>query len=235
MELNQLNIYVEGNGQAMILLHGWGQNYKMMEPIYECFKKQYRVCNLDLPGFGYSQELEKAYTIHDYVDTIKAVVKEYELENPIIIAHSFGARIAFYYASLFPVSYLVLTGAAGVKPIRHWDYYIKVYTYKLLKKMHLSFIMGSSDYRQANEVMKRTLVNIVNEEALDVIDKIKVPILLVWGEEDTQTPLYMAHKMMETNQNCSLIIFEKDDHFAYYHQMSRFIQVCEVALKGANL
>lgn len=234
MDLKKLNIFVEGNGKPMLLLHGWGQNYQMMEPIYEAFKKEYRVCNLDLPGFGMSADLEKAYTIYDYVNVIKEVVRFYELDNPIIIAHSFGARIAFYYASMFPVRYLIVSGAAGIKPKRHMDYYIKIYTYKLLKKMHLSFVMGSEDYKRANANMKKTLVHVVNEDASEVIPKIQVPILLVWGEKDEQTPMYMADKILSLNKNATLVVFENEDHFAYYHQMRRFIKVCEVALKGCE-
>lgn len=43
---------IKGNGRAVILLHGWGQNMEMMRPIQDHLAKRYRVLNLDLPGFS---------------------------------------------------------------------------------------------------------------------------------------------------------------------------------------
>lgn len=234
MKVNELNVFVEGKGQAMILLHGWGCDHTLMEPIYDHFKDHYKVCNLDLPGFGVNQKLDHAYTIYDYVVVLKNIVQTYHLNNPIIIAHSFGCRIAFHYAALFPCRFLILTGAAGIKPRRTPKYYAKVYFYKMIKSMGISISMGSKDYKEADPLLRRTLVHVVNDDCSSDIKKIKCPILLVWGEEDYETPLWMAEKIQTLNENASLISFEKDDHFAYYHQMSRFLKICEIALKECD-
>ena len=45
-----------GQGDGVILLHGWGQDMWMMRLIQNELKDHYRVVNLDLPGFGESDE-----------------------------------------------------------------------------------------------------------------------------------------------------------------------------------
>lgn len=234
MNLDDLNIYVEGKGQAMILLHGWGMSSQMMDPLFQHFKKQYRVCNLDLPGFGESKEPPFAFTIYDYVNVLKDIIRKYELVDPIIIAHSFGARIAFHYAALFPVRFMIITGGAGLRPVRDFDYYFHVYLFKLLCFLHIDNNMGSSDYKNASAIMRSTLVKVVNEDASKDIAKIECEMLLVWGEKDKETPLWMANKICQLNEAATLVIFKEDDHFAYYHQMNRFIKVCECALEGGE-
>lgn len=226
-----MNIKIEGAGQPMILLHGWGANMKLMDPLYEYFKKQYLVCNVDLPGFGKSKEPEKAYTIYDYVKVVREIVIQYDLENPIFIAHSFGARIAFIYASLYKCAYLIITGGAGIKPHRSMDYYLKIYAYKILNYLQIENQLGSKDYQKASPIMRKTLVNVVNEKIDENIKKIDCTILLVWGEKDEETPLYMAKEILKLNTQSSLIVFEEEDHYAYYHQIHRFISVCEYALE----
>lgn len=234
MNLDDLNILVEGEGQPMILLHGWGMNYKMMDPLFQYFKHKYKVCNLDLPGFGESKEPPFAFSIYDYVNVLKDIIRKYDLKEPIIIAHSFGARIAFHYASLFPVKYMIITGGAGIKPIRDFDYYFKVYLFKILRFLHVENDLGSSDYKNASEIMRGTLVKVVNDDAKAAIEKIETEMLLVWGDKDKETPLWMANKICELNDNATLVTFKNDDHFAYYHQMNRFIKVCECVLEGEN-
>lgn len=234
MDLENINMYIEGEGQAMLLLHGWGMSHQMMEPLYAHFKNEYKVCNLDLPGFGESALPPYAYCIEDYVNVIRKIIKQYDLDNPIIIAHSFGARIAFYYAALFPVKQLIITGGSGIRPPRTFDYYFKVYLFKTLRLFHIKNDLGSDDYKNASEVMRHTLVKVVNEDASDEIAKITCPLFLVWGEKDKETPLWMAHKIEQLNDNATLVVFKEDDHFAYYHQMHRFIKICEHVLEGGK-
>jgi pimeloyl-[acyl-carrier protein] methyl ester esterase len=53
-------VYVEkaGTGPAMVLLHGWGMNSGVWESVAAGFTDRYRVHRVDLPGFGYSEEVE---------------------------------------------------------------------------------------------------------------------------------------------------------------------------------
>lgn len=241
--INDLNINFEhkGNkGKDVILLHGWGQNTVMMDYIASFLANHFNVYNIDLPGFGKSDEPKEAMSVEDYVEFLREFILNNGIKNPILIGHSFGCRIALFYAYKYEVYKMVLTGAAGVKPKRGVDWYIKTYTYKTGKMLLKPFKglseklqknAGSEDYKNASTVMKGTLVKAVNFDITPYLKDIKPETLLVFGEKDEATPLYQGKIMEDKMPNAALVVFENDDHFAYFHQGDRFNRVLEAFLK----
>ena len=55
--------YGNKKGKEVVLLHGWGQNIEMMDPIGKALSKDFHITILDLPGFGNSSEPTYGYTI----------------------------------------------------------------------------------------------------------------------------------------------------------------------------
>ena len=102
MQVDGICCHVEcsGEGQGVVLLHGWGQNCSMMRLVQRELEDRYRVVNLDLPGFGDSVPLKKPMSIKEYAMFVRKLMAELGIEDPIIIAHSFGARIALRYAMM---------------------------------------------------------------------------------------------------------------------------------------
>ena len=243
--IKQTDVYyeVKGNrGKNVILLHGWGQNTKMMDYIAEFLKSHFIVYNLDFPGFGNSPEPKDSWSNEDYTEMLHEFVNELKIENPIIIAHSFGSRVSLYYAYKYPVYKMVLTGAAGIKDKHNIEWYIKVYSYKLAKLLLKPFKglseklrnkAGSSDYKNASAIMKDTLVKCVNFDITPYLKDIKPETLLVFGEKDEATPLWMGKKLEKLMPNATLVTFENEDHFAYFREPDRFNRVLEAYL-GAD-
>ena len=148
----KVNVTRAGNNEsAVVLLHGWGQNQYMMKFLQDHLCDTFTVINLDLPGFGESEEPPRVWSVDDYVDFLQELLDHLQITHVSFIAHSFGARIALRYAYRFPVEKMVLTGAAGIQAKRGLGYHIRVKTYKLLKKLHAAPAMGSSDYQSAGE------------------------------------------------------------------------------------
>ncbi len=165
-----------------------------------------------------------------------------DIENPIIIAHSFGARLVFKGAKEIKYHKIILTGAAGIKPRRKLSYYIKVYSYKILKRLSRIIILrnilkkkvssysrkaGSVDYKNASPIMKGVLSKSVNEDLKKYFKYIKAPTLLIWGELDTATPLVNANVMEKMIVDVGLVIFDGCSNFAYIEQISRFMTITD--------
>lgn len=74
--------------------------------------------------------------------------------------------------------------------------------------------MGSVDFQNATPVMKKTLVNVVNEDGVEEIKEILLPTLLIWAKEDQATPLKMAYKIKKLMYDCEIIKIE-GNHFGY--------------------
>ncbi len=182
---------------------------------------------LDFSGFGSSEEPIFPMTVKDYAKETLQVIKDNDLKDIVIIAHSFGARVGLELAQNSDlVSKLVIVDGAGVKPRRNFRYYFKVYAYKIKKRLGLSTKnCGSKDYKALSEVMKKTFVNVVNYDQTEMLKSISVKTLLIWGEKDKETPLYMAKIMRKNLPNSRLEIMEGCSHFSFLEDTYSFINL----------
>jgi len=135
----------------------------------------------------------------------------------------------------------VLIDSAGVKPHRSLQYHFKVYSYKLLKhslkllapnllkKMQAK--AGSADYRNASANMKKILINVVNEDLTHLMPQIKAPSLLIWGENDLDTPLYQAQTMEKMIPDSGLVVLKNAGHYSYLDKLHEFLTIIDHFLK----
>ena len=220
---------VEGEGDALLLLHGWGCDRGIWKSTSEYLSRYFMVVAVDFAGFGKSEEPREVWGVEEYTRSIEALVKELGVVRPIVVGHSFGGRVSILYASRNEVAKVILTDAAGVKPHRTWSYYRKVYTFKLMKHA-LPWLIGqkkaqmlieqrrkasaSSDYNQATPMMRAILSKCVNEDLCDRMPHIKAPVLLFWGDKDSATPISDAHKMERLIPDAGLVVAQGAGHFA---------------------
>ena len=113
MKLNIRNIdinYVQyGEGKKdVVLLHGWGQNIQMMNPIGEKLQKSNKITIVDLPGFGESDEPKETWNMDKYSHFLESFLDEVKVKKPIVIGHSFGGRLAIRYSAHNPIEKMVL-------------------------------------------------------------------------------------------------------------------------------
>ncbi len=223
--------YGKKDGQAIIYLHGWGQNIAMMEPIANPFTKTNRLIIFDLPGFGSSEEPKEIWTLDDYVEMIHSLLEELKINNPILVGHSFGGKLSLLYATKYKVSKLVVL--ASPYKVKYKEPTKKQ---KLLKKLKnipvLSIVaeqmkkhMGSTDYKNASPMMRDILVRHINTDLTDSLNKIKCPTLAIWGTLDEAVP-YEDGKELETLiNNCGLVTYEGNTHYAYLERLGQTINV----------
>lgn len=216
--------------QPVILLHGWGQNIQMMEPVAKVLLEDKRVIIIDFPGFGKSEEPLEVWDVSEYMLMLRALIENLNIDAPILIGHSFGCRVAIKYSNNYPVEKMVFTGGAGIRPKRGIVYYSKVYSYKFMKMIKKLPIIrnldvnnnyGSEDYRNASDAMKGTFVRIVNEDLTPMLKNIKCPVLLIWGKDDDATPLQDG-ELMEKLIPDSALIKLNGTHYAYLENIDYF-------------
>lgn len=249
IEVDGLNInYIdEGTGSVVLLLHGWGGSIQTMMPIFNVLKDKCRVITIDLPGFGESDVPCEPWNSYDYAKFIIKFIEKIGLKSIILFGHSHGGRISIILSSRYNVvKKLVLIDSAGIIPKRTMKYYVKVYSFKLLKKIYTVFSsgntkeqkmekfykrFGSVDYKESNGIMRQTMVKVINDNLIDLLPLIKVPTLLIWGENDQDTPLYMGKKMEEKINDSGLVIFKGAGHYSYIDCYDQFKAVINVFLK----
>ena len=237
MFIRNINInyeyYNNDSDTSLVFLHGWGQNIQMMMPIAKPFIKKYNVLIVDLPGFGGSDEPKEIWSIYDYADTVNEMLGELKIKNPILIGHSFGGKISLAYATKYKTKKLVLRASPYKQNITKPTFKMKVY--KAVKKIPglkglESFVkkhVGSTDYRNASETMRKILVNHVNLDLTEEAKKIKCPTLLIWGTNDEAVSINDAIELEKTIPNCGLVKYEGCTHYAYLENLGQTIRVLD--------
>lgn len=249
IKVNGLNINYEvsGEGVPVILLHGWLCSLETMKPIEKALQN-FKVYNVDLPGFGKSDMIKKPFSTNDFGDSLDEFIRILKIQNPILIGHSNGGRTILNYAgrNLGEPKKIVLIDSAGIKPKRKLSYYIKVYTFKILKKFLGIFPdvemfnnirervlgkFGSTDYKNSPEILRKTMSTIINEDQTEILKNIKAPTLLLWGENDEDTPIQDG-KIIEKNiQNSSLIEIKGAGHFSYLDSYNQCMEIIKEFIK----
>ena len=223
--------YDNNSNENLIFLHGWGQNIAMMQPIAKPFIKRHNVLILDLPGFGESDEPTEVWSIYDYTEMVDFFVKELKLKNPIIIGHSFGGKIALTYAIKYDPKKVVLLASPYKKKIKKESLKLKVL--KSLKKVPglnklenvVKKHMGSTDYRNASEMMRKILVAHVNLDLTSELKNVKCSTLLIWGTNDEHADYEDALELEKSIKDCGLVTYEGCTHYAYLERLNQTINV----------
>jgi pimeloyl-ACP methyl ester carboxylesterase len=238
-----INYEVIGEGEPVIMLHGWLTDLESMKPLTTNLEKNFKIYLVDVVGFGKSDLPEEPLNSNDFAEFLKEFMEKLNIENPVLIGHSNGGRIIINAVGkgLVKAKKIVLIDSAGIKPKRPLKYYIKVGFYKtgkfflnLLPKTkgvkefqeRLRNRVGSSDYKASPIVLKDTLKIIVNEDVKEILPNIKVPTLLIWGDLDTATPIGDAKIMEKLIPDCGLVEYPYGTHFSYLEN----IENCKLVL-----
>jgi len=229
---NKLDIYYLDNElknkKILVFVHGWGADKYNLKAIYDSLKNDFRIFSIDLPGFGSSSKPYLIIGSEDYAEYLNEFFSRLNLKNINYIGHSFGGKIGIILAGSYEnlISRLVLIDSGGIRSKRGIRWYIKVYTYKLLKIIYLKIfksekniekiknLFGSDDYKNAGD-LRNILVKVTQEDYTHLLKKIKCPVFLYWGEKDTSTPLWMAKKMNTLIKDSALYIVKNADHFSF--------------------
>lgn len=240
--------------KTIIILHGWGsamsgKRYEGLKNLIE--KKGYTVFTPDLPGFGENPLTKEVLEFDDYVQFVKTFIEKSlhhtKQKKIVLLGHSFGGRIAIRVAKLYPalIDSLVLTGASGIpRPLPSLK---KKLVYALTKatrpvfsippfsffyaffRKAVYYSIGEMDYYKAAS-LRETFKNVYQVSILPDLPEISVPTLIVWGENDTFTPLADGQLMHEKIQNSKLVVIPDATHKLPYEnpeifakQLSEFI------------
>ncbi len=239
VKINDWNINYEvmGEGDPVILLHGWLTDLETMRPLANNLCNNFKCYLVDVVGFGKSSLPEKELNTDDFGNFLNEFVKALDIKNPILIGHSNGGRMIINAAGrrLFPIKKIVLIDSAGLKPKRSTAYYLKVGFFKVGKfflnilpdtkkirdfKEKLVGRIGSNDYKNSPQVLKDTMKIILNEDQRDKLPNIEEPTLLIWGSLDTATPIEDARLIEKMIPDCGLVEYPGGTHYSYLENLN---------------
>ena len=224
--LDSVSFVQKGTGKDMVFLHGYLSSKEAFTAQINYFSRFYRVTAIDFLGFGKSGALTEPFSVTDYAHWTARVLGALNIENPFVIAHSFGCRVAIKMSGegIYAFDKMLLTGPAGVILRRPLGYYIKIKAYRLCKKWFPQFAerrFGSAEYRTLSPVMRESYKKIVNEDLRKCAKQVENPVFIIEGEEDKTTPMREAQAYAECFPQCHLQTIS-GGHFAFAENPTLF-------------
>ena len=236
IEIKDLKInYIEqGDGRAVLILPGWGTNTNVYVGLVNYISTYAKAICIDMPGFGKSEEPKEAWDLNKYVDFVIDFIESKGIKELDIIGHSNGGRIAIRLMNRknlnFTVRKIVLIGSAGIVHKKSLKVRLKIRTYKIGKKIlgskpvkkifpkaieKFQSRAGSEDYRNSSPILRQSMVKLINEDLQDELQNVNAPTLLIWGENDTATPIKDAEIMEKKIPDSGLVRCSGCSHYVF--------------------
>lgn len=211
----------------VLWLHGWGQTHKSLLNLAGLFKRGFSNTLYDLPGFGESPQLAEDAGTEAYSDLLEETLDQDGKGPVILVGHSFGCRVSIRLAAKRPdlVQGMVLIAGAGLQRKRGPLFMIRRFGLKLLGKTAGLFDrllktqmkaayrerFGSSDYRNAG-TLRTTFIKTVTEDLTQVAKVVSCPVLLLYGENDTETPVEFGERYAALMPDAKLKVLDGFGH-----------------------
>lgn len=244
--------YLEGgNGETVVLFHGFGMSGDLWGDLLPALSKKFRVVTPDMPGFGNNTRVKEAsYDLKGQAHLLDRFLGRLGLKTFHLVGFSMGGGVAAWYAAEFPgkVRKLVLIDAFGVKASKKTDtekaldrgekllVFRTVAEYDALMalayfkapdipghiKRHIA-TLGAKDYD-----FHRMIFDSLGKDGLGVnemrLGRINAPTLVLWGAEDRIFDVSCAEKYCAGIKNCSKVIVSGSGHMVYIEKAGESVR-----------
>lgn len=204
----QLYSRQRGSGEALLLLHGNGENGSYFRHQMDFFSRSYRVIAIDTRGHGRSPRGSAPFTLDQFADDLRAFMDEAALDSADLLGFSDGGNIALLFALRYPrrVRRLILNGAnlnpKGVKPSVQLP---------ITASYHLARMFAGRSQKAAKRAELLGLM--VNEPAIDpgALRAVRAPTLVIAGTRDMIRPDHT--RLIAQSIPGAQLVFIGGDHF----------------------
>ena len=229
------------NKKTILFIHGWGDDHNNLKLAFQELKKNYQLVFLDLPGFGASQRPPLDYDLDKYALVVKEFVSKLGIKVDILITHSFGGSVAIKALSkgYLNVDKLILLASSGIrftslKKNRIKKLYLapaKAMLLPLPKNVQNKIVKGYYKRRGSDLYLREDLMPVFRRIVAEDIRKdatlIKIPTLLIYGEQDQETPIQYGYLLHEAIDHSSLEIITSAGHFVFKDRPERVLKLVQ--------
>jgi len=247
----EINYFEGGDGPDLVLLHGMFGDYLDWEPVLGLLAERFHVVAPDLPGFGESEKPDVAYSGEFFVESLDALFAAIGLQEMVLAGNSFGGQIAMLYALRHPekVSQLVLVDSGGFREVPEGEramartilsrenllkmppvmiplIFSKVFVKESVEKERYlakqTAKLKAGDYAEYVRALVRSIDLSMATNLLEELGKIKCPVLLISGKEDSVVPREQAEEAARRLPAARLEVMEKCGHMPQLEEAGEF-------------
>ncbi len=220
----RVNFERAGVGKPILFVHGWGGTIASLKPLYLLAAKKYQVFILDLPGFGRSDNPDPSWGVEEYSRLLVDFLKRVGIEKINYFGHSFGGSLGIFLAANYPqaIEKLILCDSSfkrllkvsqTAKKLKKISQYLPFFPKfePQIKRMYYRIFFPDSDLIKFPQ-LESNFRKIMTQDLTDCLGKINKQTLILWGENDKDTPVELAHELQEKIANSQLKIFPNVGH-----------------------
>lgn len=250
-----------GSGEKTLLfVHGLSSNLDSWKMNIQGLSANFRCIAIDLPGYGKSSRSKTDYSLAEYADILNTLAEKIDLKNVILVGHSMGGQIAMHSVLKYPETYkkLVLIAPAGIETFTAQEATLMKTAYtpamivntsdeQVLGNYKMNFhkfpedaqvmvderigMKSADDFLEYAETVVNNIHAMLEEPVIDEIDKIEIPVLMVFGKNDMLIPNKYFHPSesiesliaisKEKFQNLEVKTIDNAGHFVNFEQAEK--------------
>jgi 3-oxoadipate enol-lactonase len=242
----RINVLDEGEGQAILFLHGLGGCWRDWEPQLESLRDRFRVVVVEHRGHGRSDRVPGPYSIEQFAADALGACRDSGIDHAYVVGLSMGGMVAQRLALSAPsfVDALVLCDtashmeASGVEARRHAADLVRTQGFDALRAGARPWFgwsavtmaerpwVARNNQRDGEgndpECWAWSLEALIGHDTRAELGHIEAPVLLVWGAEDTIVPVSFAEPLADALGGAPLVVLDAAGHVCNLEQPDAF-------------
>lgn len=230
---HKLYYEVYGQGDPLILLHGYTLSSKSWIEFVNEYSTMYQVILVDLQGHGKSGSFESDLSIKSVASEVDELIQYLNFDSILAIGFSFGGDVLFQLASSRPglVKSFISIGACGFWNSKDFPNWLDALSFKNIANLKYMY-KHQNDENQVKKILDQ-FPNYSTTLTDDGMRKIESEILVVIGDNDDGIPLEYLARVRRNRPNSYIWILPNTGHGAHYGKNKNEFVINSLAfLKG---
>jgi pimeloyl-ACP methyl ester carboxylesterase len=249
-EGRKISYYDSGDGEVIVLLHGYLESSEVWNGFEEQLSLRFRVISVDLPGHGLSDVYGEVHTMEFMAEVIKKLLDSLGIDRAFLTGHSLGGYVTLAFLDLFPDS---LSGyclfhsqpfadqPAAIEKRKREIAIVKMGKKNLMYPDNVIKMFAESNLAKYSETLQRSkdiasripgegiiaVLNgmIVRPSRLSVMEEGRVPCLWILGSMDSYIPYDLIQTKVKLPANARVVVLENSGHLGFIEEQALSVKV----------
>ncbi|HEY2420117.1 MAG TPA: alpha/beta hydrolase [Neobacillus sp.] len=231
----------QASERTFVLLHGFLSSTFTYRHLIPLLRKEYQVLSIDLPPFGKSDKCRKyIYSYKNLADTVVKLTEILGLKKMTFVGHSMGGQIVLNILYQMPEladKAILLCSSSYLKRfnfplilisyipyfhlfVKYWFAWTGVeknlqntlYNHSLINDEMIDGYLQPFLQDDIFMALTKMIRHREGDLPVDVLNQIKTPCLLIWGDRDKSFPPHIGEKLQRDLANSELIVLKETGH-----------------------
>jgi pimeloyl-ACP methyl ester carboxylesterase len=239
-----------GQGETIVLLHGFCENKSIWKSVQENLQKNHRIICIDFPGFGESDIYYSDFSMETLADEVARVLHTLEIQKCILIGHSMGGYVTLAFAEKYPELLFAFglfqsTALPDNEQRKHnrdktlafiEKYGLKQFAESFVQQLfypknraylinEINALKRMTESSHIDAVVGCTIAMRNRKDRTHVLQQTTLPVLLVYGKEDQTLPIATMQAQMELCKNPVIHLLAETGHVAMIERPQESVKI----------